>query len=56
MDSVDAEYFIAIINRRRFDDTKWRQTLFDNMSAQEIIEEGWKFAVDFRKIKGDLPE
>jgi hypothetical protein len=52
MDSVDAEHFIAIINRRRFDYTKWRQSLFEGMSIEEIIKEGNKFAVNFRKIKG----
>lgn len=54
MDSVDAEHFIAIINRRRFDYTEWRKSLFEGMSIKEIIQEGRKFAVNFRKIKGDL--
>ncbi|MES0490030.1 MAG: hypothetical protein ABUK01_08570 [Leptospirales bacterium] len=55
MDSVDAEHFIAIINCNRFDYTKWRQTLFEGMSIEEIIKEGRNFAINFRKIKGDLP-
>jgi len=54
MDIVDAERFIALINRERFDYTKWRETLFENMSIEEIIENGRKFAVDFRKIKGSV--
>lgn len=54
MDMIDAEKFIALINRERFDYTKWRETLFENMSVEEIIEKGRAFAVDFRKIKGNF--
>lgn len=54
MDIVDAERFIALINRDRFDYTKWRENLFENMTVDEIIENGRKFAVDFRKIKGSV--
>lgn len=54
MDIVDAERFIALINRDRFDYTKWRKNLFENMTVDEIIENGRKFAVDFRKIKGSV--
>ena len=51
---VDAEKFIALINRDRFDYTKWRENLFENMTVEELIEKGRKFAVDFRKIQGDV--
>jgi hypothetical protein len=54
MDIIDAEKFIALINRDRFDYTKWREKLFENMSVEEIIEKGREFAVDFRKIKGNV--
>ena len=54
MDIVDAERFIAIINRERFDYTKWREGLFEDMSVEQIIEQGRRFAVDFRKIKGNI--
>ena len=52
MDIIEAEKFISIINREKFDYTKWRQNLFEDMTIEEIIKEGKKFAVDFRKIKG----
>jgi len=51
MDFIEAEKFIASINRDRSDYTKWREHLFENMTVEEIIEKGRKFAVDFRKIK-----
>jgi len=54
MDIIDAEKFIALINRDRFDYTKWREKLFEGMSVEEIIEKGRKFAVDFRKLKGKI--
>lgn len=54
MDIVDAERFIALINRERGDYTKWRKNLFSGMSIDEIINEGRKFAVEFRKIKGNI--
>lgn len=52
MDIVDAEKFIALIQRNRFDYTEWRKNLFENMTIDEIITEGKKFAVDFRNING----
>ncbi|HOP31594.1 MAG TPA: hypothetical protein P5120_19330 [Spirochaetota bacterium] len=54
MDIVEAERFIALINREKFDYTEWRKNLFQDMTAEEIIREGRKFAVDFRKIKGEI--
>jgi hypothetical protein len=33
---VEAERFIALIQRERFDYTKWRQTLFEGLSGEEI--------------------
>ncbi|MCP5498368.1 MAG: hypothetical protein H7A25_00560 [Leptospiraceae bacterium] len=54
MDVIEAERFISLINKEKFDYTEWRQDLFEDMSIQEIINEGRKFAVDFRKIQGEL--
>lgn len=33
---VEAEKFIALMSRDKFDYTKWRQTLFEGMSVEEI--------------------
>jgi hypothetical protein len=54
MDIVEAERFISIINRERFDYTKWRQNLFEEMTIDAIIQKGRAFAIDFRKIKGRI--
>jgi len=50
LDVVDAERFIALINRDRFDYTTWRRNLFEDMTIEDIIKQGHEFAVDFRKI------
>jgi len=54
MDIIEAEKFISIINRDKFDYTEWRQTLFEDMTIEEIIKEAKKFAIDFRKIQGSI--
>ena len=33
---VDAERFIALINKEAFDYTEWRKDLFEGMSVREI--------------------
>ncbi|PKL31122.1 MAG: hypothetical protein CVV45_15580, partial [Spirochaetae bacterium HGW-Spirochaetae-10] len=48
MDNVEAERFIALINRERFDYTKWRQPLFEDMTPEEIIQKGQQYAKDLR--------
>ena len=45
--SVDVERFAALIQREKFDYTKWRQTLFADMSDEEISRQ----AMDFQKYK-----
>jgi len=45
---------VYLDNCCRFDYTKWQEKLFENMSIEEIIEKGRQFAVDFRKIKGNI--
>ena len=44
---VDAERFVALIQREKFDYTKWRQTLFTDMSGEEISRQ----AMEFQKCK-----
>ena len=54
MDIIEAEKFISIINREKFDYTEWRQTLFEYITIEDIIKDAKKFAIDFRKIKGNI--
>lgn len=44
---VDAERFLSLVQREKFDYTKWRQTLFGDMSGEEIS----RFAMEFKKHK-----
>ncbi len=45
MGLVDTERFICLIQRERFDYTKWRQTLFDGIAGEEIS----RRAMDLRR-------
>jgi hypothetical protein len=42
---VEAERFIMLIQKEPFDYTKWQETLFENMSIEEIS----KNAAEYRK-------
>lgn len=43
---VEAEKFIALIQREKFDYTKWRENLFNGLSGEEIS----KRAMEFQQI------
>ena len=49
---VEAERFVALIQRERFDYTIWRQTLFAGMSGEEISRQ----AMEFHKQRLGLQE
>ena len=40
---VEAERFIALIQREKFDYTQWRQTLFADVSGEEISHQAMRF-------------
>jgi hypothetical protein len=40
---VDAERFVALIQRERFDYTKWRGNLFEGLSGREISKKAMEF-------------
>jgi hypothetical protein len=40
---VEAERFIALIQREKFDYTQWRQNLFAELSGEEISHQAMKF-------------
>jgi hypothetical protein len=40
---VEAERFIALIQREKFDYTQWRQTLFAELSGEEISRQAMEF-------------
>ena len=41
---VDLERFIVLINREKFDYTKWRQPLFENMTIEELSAAAEKYS------------
>ena len=45
---VDAERFLSLVQREKLDYTRWRQTLFADMSGEEIS----RLAMEFKKHKG----
>ena len=44
MGVVETEKFISIINREKFDYTKWQQHLFEDMTLEEINEKAAAFS------------
>ena len=40
---VETERFIALIQREKFDYTKWRQNLFAGLSGEEISRQAMEF-------------
>ena len=40
---VEAERFIALIQREKFDYTQWRQNLFEGLSGEEISHQAMNF-------------
>jgi hypothetical protein len=40
---VETERFIVLIQRERFDYTKWREDLFDGLTGNEISKKGMEF-------------
>jgi hypothetical protein len=50
---VDAERFVTLIQREKFDYTTWRQGLFADMSGEEIS----RWAMEFHQQKASsVPE
>lgn len=44
LDPVEVEKFLVLINREKFDYTKWRKNLFENMSIEELAEKADNFS------------
>lgn len=40
---IEAERFVALIQRERFDYTKWRENLFERLSGKEISKRAMEF-------------
>lgn len=44
LNPVEVERFVVILNRERFDYTKWRKSLFENMSIEELSAAAEKYS------------
>ena len=44
LDPVEVERFIVMINREKFDYTKWRENLFEGMTIEEISAAAEKYS------------
>lgn len=40
---VESERFIALIQREKFDYTKWRENIFEDLTAEEISKKAIEF-------------
>ena len=49
MGVVDAEYFIATVQRERFDYTKWQREYFDKIDLYTFVENAVSYAKDVGK-------
>ena len=48
---VDAERFVALIQREKFDYTKWRQHLFDGLSGEELSRKAMEYQEELKTKK-----
>ncbi len=46
---VETERFIALIQREKFDYTKWRENLFNGLSGKEISKKAMEFQNTLKK-------
>ena len=44
LNPVEVERFLVLINREKFDYTKWRKNLFEDMTIEELAEKADKYS------------
>ncbi len=49
LDPVEFERFIVIINREKFNYTKWRKTLFDDLTLEQLANRADKYSKTLKK-------
>ena len=49
LDPVELERFIVLLNREKFDYTKWRKDLFEDMTIEQISDEAEKLSAGLDK-------
>jgi hypothetical protein len=53
---LNAERFVAIINREQFDYTEWRRSLFEGMSVEEFLNNAMKHREDEKERSMSMKE
>ncbi len=48
---VESERFIALIQREKFDYTKWRKNLFDGLTGKEISKRAMEFQNKLKSLE-----
>jgi hypothetical protein len=48
---VNAERFVALTNRNRFDYTEWRQGLFEGRSLEELSREAMEYSETLEPLR-----
>ena len=49
LDPVELERFIVLLKREKFDYTRWRKDLFEDMTIEQISEEAEKYTAGLDK-------
>ncbi|MDR3365941.1 MAG: hypothetical protein LBO71_03115 [Prevotellaceae bacterium] len=53
---VEAERFIMLVQRETFDYTKWQESLFEDMTIEEIYSNAAKLRNENKRINADAEE
>ena len=56
MDMVEAERFITLVQRDHFDYTTWRQSLFEDLSIEEISARAMTYVTAQEEQGAELPQ
>jgi hypothetical protein len=46
---IETERFVALIQREKFDYTRWRQNIFDGLSGEELSQQAMEFQKKLEK-------
>jgi hypothetical protein len=49
---IETEIFITKVTRRGFDYTQWRESLYDDMNLDELLDHATKTTKDYQPPKG----
>lgn len=53
---LDAERFLSLVQRERFDYTQWRQDLFEGLSGEEISRRAMEYRRSKKLVETQCPD